>query len=255
MAQDTSPSSASSAPDESLTRLVTHGGIPYGQFLGLFRRQLPVKSYFEIGSRAGGSLAGVQCDTVAVDPAFRIEINVIGSKSALMLFQMTSDSFFEKYDLSGLLGGPVDMAFLDGLHIFEYLLRDFMNTERHMKRNGVICLHDCLPQIFGMTTREARLRSGVLGWTGDVWKVVPILQKYRPDLKIYCLDCPPTGLVMVTGLDPSSRILDDAYFDIVEEFRESEDDLRKLEAFYDAQSMLETREITAHSDFAKLCWL
>jgi hypothetical protein len=53
-------------------------------------------------------------------------------------------------------------------------------------------------------------------WAGDVWKVVLVLKRYRPDLKIRAFDSAPTGLVVVTGLDPASTALSNAYFDIVQ---------------------------------------
>ena len=39
-------------------------------------------------------------------------------------------------------------------------------------------------------------------WSGDVWKVVVWLRRHRPDLRITTLDVAPTGLAVVTGLDP-----------------------------------------------------
>jgi hypothetical protein len=83
----------------------------------------------------------------------------------------------------------VDVAFLDGMHLFEYLLRDFIHTERVCDRNSVILLDDCLPVNIEMTDGERRpdLRKDAelaSWWTGDVWKVVEILRELRPDLRI-----------------------------------------------------------------------
>ena len=39
-----------------------------------------------------------------------------------------------------------------------------------------------------------------------------------PDLIILPLDCAPTGLLLVAGLDPSSRILGDGYNEIVRRY-------------------------------------
>ena len=55
-------------------------------------------------------------------------------------------------------------------------------------------------------------------WTGDVWKVLPVLAKYRPELMIRCFDAPPTGLVTVTNLQPGNTVFDDNYKEIIEEF-------------------------------------
>jgi hypothetical protein len=89
-----------------------------------------------------------------------------------------------------------------------------VNAERFAAPGSVIVLHDCLPCDLAMTRRQRDGTSphpavypGV--WTGDVWRVLPILRRYRPELEIHVLDAPPTGLVLVTGLDPASTVLRD----------------------------------------------
>ncbi|MGB3148085.1 MAG: glycosyltransferase, partial [Paracoccaceae bacterium] len=115
------------------------------------------------------------------------------------------------------LGLKIDLAFLDGMHLFEYLLRDFINTERHMAPDGLVTLHDCVPFNRVMAERDwdrAKTRS----WTGDVWKLVPILRAYRPDLTVEVLDLAPTGLVTVRNLDPENTSLADQYDEIVSKY-------------------------------------
>ena len=41
--------------------------------------------------------------------------------------------------------------------------------------------------------------------------MVPVLRALRPEISLTCLDAPPTGLVVCTGLDPASRVLPNAY--------------------------------------------
>lgn len=188
-------------------------GMPYYRFLrGLHEAHL-FDWYLEVGCRSGESFAPVRSKTVAVDPFFQAEINIIGKKPALHVFQQTSDDFFA----SGFLarnGIRLGLAFLDGMHLVEYLLRDFMQTEAAMAPGGVILLHDCVPYGPGMTTRDLQnLPKG--SWTGDVWKLIPILQEWRPDLTLTVLDCRSTGLVCVSGLNPESRVLAGAYDRIV----------------------------------------
>ncbi|MVA24475.1 hypothetical protein GOZ92_08490 [Agrobacterium vitis] len=66
---------------------------------------------------------------------------------------MTSDAFFRDHDPRVILGRSPDVVFLDGLHQFEYLLRDFINSERIAHRDTVILLDDCLPINAEMTER------------------------------------------------------------------------------------------------------
>jgi len=136
--------------------------------------------YMEIGCRNGRSFEPVRGKTIAVDPFFKITTNVIGQKPALMCFQQTSDAFFESNVLDA-LNAKLSFSFLDGMHLMEFLLRDFINAERNSHAGGVIAMHDCCPFDYEMTTRNVD-DAPASAWTGDVWKLIPILQKYRPDL-------------------------------------------------------------------------
>jgi hypothetical protein len=134
---------------------------------------------------------------------------------------MPSDAFFHKYDPRSVLGGPIDLAFLDGMHLCEYLLRDFINVERCSKRNSVLVLHDCLPVEWLMAerkhTRTPLREHHKHSWAGDVWRTALLLKRRRPDLEITAYDAPPTGLVCVTNLSPHSNVLEDQYSECVRE--------------------------------------
>jgi hypothetical protein len=52
-------------------------------------------------------------------------------------------------------------------------------------------------------------------WTGDVWRVEPILRAWRPDLHMALVDTQPTGVLVVWGLDPASTVLADEYDEII----------------------------------------
>jgi hypothetical protein len=55
-------------------------------------------------------------------------------------------------------------------------------------------------------------------WTGDVWKTLLILQRYRPDLQIEVASAAPTGLVVIRNLNPRSTVLSKKYDALVKEF-------------------------------------
>lgn len=191
-------------------------GVHYIDFFRDLHEAILFDWYLEIGSRKGDSFAPVRGKTIAVDPYFRLRRHVMNVKRTLLLCQTTSDEFFAD-DALGRLGIQLSFSFLDGMHLFEYLLRDFMNTEAHSRPDGVIAMHDCCPFTTAMTTRDLEnLPRGA--WTGDVWKLIPILRDYRPDLTIRVLDAAPTGLVLVSGLDPQNRVLQENYDDIIARF-------------------------------------
>lgn len=189
-------------------------GIRHNRFLADLHRSHLFDWYMEIGCRSGRTFAPVRGKTIAVDPFFRVQEDVIGPKPALHVFQQTSDDFFA----SGFLKAmkiKLSFSFLDGLHLFEFLLRDLMNTESHSAPSGIIALHDCCPFSLEMTTRSLETTGP---WTGDVWKLIPILQDYRPDLKLTMLDCKPTGIVLVSNLSPGNTVLKRKYDEIVARF-------------------------------------
>ncbi len=200
-----------------------HTGMGYLEFMEVLADALSPRTYFEIGTEAGHSLRSVRCDAVCVDPDFEISQNVFQGRRVAHFFQMASDDFFAHYDLRIYLSCGVDLAFLDGLHHYEVLLRDFINTERYCHERSLVLLHDCLPLNERMAERQQRLDENEdaetrHAWTGDVWKILPILRKYRPDLRIVQFDCGPTGLIGCSGLDPQSQVLSENYDKILREF-------------------------------------
>lgn len=197
------------------------GGPDYLEVLKNVHANLRPRTYLEIGTWQGASLRLAQCASLAIDTDFQLEAGVIGSKPLCVLQQTTSDSFFARSDPVKFLGQEVDFAFLDALHVFEFVLRDFIHTERFCARASVIALHDICPLDMFMT-RPSYLPDHLEPtkytnyWTGDVWKMIPVLREYRPHLRLDCLDAKPTGLAMCSQLDPSDQTLSDKYSEIVE---------------------------------------
>ena len=191
-------------------------GMHYLNYIEAIHKVLQPKWYLEIGTQTGASLKLSEAKSISVDPAYRLTHEVMQNKPELHTYQETSDAFFKARRMKK-IGAKIDLAFLDGMHLFEYLLRDFVGTEKFCSKDGVIMMHDCLPWDGPMAMRDRSLAK-TSSWTGDVWKIVPILQKYRPDLEIEILDAEPTGLVIVSNLDPSNTVLEDNYDAILQEF-------------------------------------
>jgi hypothetical protein len=189
----------------------------YLRFLAQLHASTLFDWYLEIGCRDGKSFAPVRSKTIAVDPFFQADLNIIGPKPQLHIFQTTSDDFF-KTDFLKRNKIKLSFAFLDGMHLIEYLLRDFVNAEAAAAPGAAIAIHDCVPSDADMTTRDL---SGLktTAWAGDVWKLLPILAEYRPDLKVEVLNCRPTGLVLVSNLSPRSTVLTRAYDEILARYQ------------------------------------
>lgn len=183
---------------------------PISTYYGLLRRIHELRQpdlYVEIGVHEGHSLAFVQPGTriVGVDPAPK----VAEPPPDTTIVAETSDDFFA--NPAALRGEAIDLAFADGLHLWEQTLRDVANLERHSAPASVILIHDCNP-IDEVTA--ARERTTAV-WSGDVWKTVVALRRFRPDLSVVTADVEPTGLAIVTQLDPTNRVLFDRFDEIV----------------------------------------
>jgi hypothetical protein len=178
-------------------------GEHYFKVLARVHEHVRPATYLEVGVSRGESLRLVRPETRAlgIDPQPRVGF-ALGSHQ--QVFAQTSDEFFARSDVPALLGGkPLDMAFIDGMHHFEYALRDFLNIEPLCRPGSLVFIHDCFP----IDARSAE-RVQVSGfWSGDIWRLLVLLKKYRPDLAIHTLGTPPTGLGLISGLDPNSTVL------------------------------------------------
>lgn len=218
-------------------------GMDYRDFLDALHQKLRFAWYLEVGSQTGRSLEKCSSPSIAVDPKFRIRYDISRNKPQLHMFQQPSDDFFAAGHLKSLKAKPA-FSFLDGMHLFEFLLRDFMNAEAAGTPQSVIALHDCIPFGHGMTTRDLdNIPRGA--WTGDVWKLIPILQEYRPDLTIQVLNCAPTGLVIITNLSPRNQTLKSNYDRIVDQYKDLSLEAFGVERFFQSFAYVDASEVAA----------
>lgn len=189
-------------------------GEDYFRVLGRIHRHLRPRTYLEIGVSRGESLACVLPETqvLGIDPA-----PGLGKPPSanVRIYRVTSDDFFASYSpRAELAGQPIELAFIDGMHHFEYALRDFINVERACSGSSVILMHDCYP----LDERTAQ-REQVTGfWSGDIWRLVLLLRTQRPDLVVRTIATPPTGLGIVLNPDPNSHVLADRLEELIAEY-------------------------------------
>ncbi|KKN60593.1 hypothetical protein LCGC14_0530330 [marine sediment metagenome] len=133
-------------------------------------------SYLEIGVKNPKNNFDVILieDKDGVDPEWR-RPPVSGNK-----FVMTSDDFFNQIGKDK----RYDLVFIDGLHHFEQIDKDIVNSLKHLNDNGTVVIHDCNPTIVSMQSRP-RIAGR---WTGDGWKSVFKLRYFRNDLSIFVVN-------------------------------------------------------------------
>jgi hypothetical protein len=209
----------------------------YLDFLQGLHAALEPPTYLEIGIRHGDSLALATGPSVGIDPAYELRVELPAEPA---LFRETSDEYFDRErPLEPLGDRPAAFAFIDGLHLVEYALRDFINVERHSDWTSVVVFDDIFPADAEMAARNRRTRL----WTGDVYKILAILDRQRQDLLCIRVDTEPSGLLLVLGLDPGSRVLDERYDEIVLEAVRPDpqrvpDDVLRREGAVDPETVL-----------------
>ena len=175
---------------------------------------LEPRTYLEIGVSTGASMTLSRTRSIGVDPAFQVKKEI---HCDVHLVPETSDEFFARADPLAHFDVPViDLAFIDGMHLAEYALRDFINVERYTHAGSVIVFDDMLPRTSAEARRNHRARSENRFWAGDVFKVVATLQELRPDLVCLEVDTYPTGTSVVLLPDPKSTTLLDHYDGLVD---------------------------------------
>jgi hypothetical protein len=201
-------------PAQFLLAEIKLPGEGYYRWLKWLHERLLPKTYLEIGILNGDSLCLAQPPTraIGIDPAPRV-IRPLAAETHL--YCLKSDAFFASGSFGKLLEtDPLELVFIDGSHLLEDVLKDFINLEVHCRKNSIIALHDTIP-LDDITQRRQRTTAF---YTGDVWKAVLCLKHYRPDLAIFTIATPPTGLTVISNLDPKSRLIADHYDEAIGRF-------------------------------------
>ncbi|WP_328350190.1 class I SAM-dependent methyltransferase [Streptomyces sp. NBC_00445] len=202
------------------------------EFLRELHKVSANRNYLEIGVNDGRSLTLSRVPSIAIDPAFKVVTEI---RCDVHLAKATSDDFFARQNPLGHLKGgrhplrnlarnrspfghwqrtTLDLSFIDGMHLFEYTLRDFINVEKHSDWASVIVFDDMLPRNVDEAARDRHTGA----WTGDVYKMVEVLNRFRPDLVTVLVDTQPTGQLVVFGADPGNTVLSDKYDEILAEY-------------------------------------
>jgi SAM-dependent methyltransferase len=188
------------------------GHVPYHDVLKKIHEVLKPKFYVEIGVRKGKSFGLAKCESIGIDP----EPDIKGKLSDNQyIYEMTSDSFFLHEGKRVLENKKLDLVFIDGLHLFEFALRDFMNVEKYANSNTVVVIDDIFPN----NSIQAQRERSTAVWTGDVWKLAACLVDERKDLQLFFIDSYPTGMLVIKSLNPKNNKLINQYNPIIRRYK------------------------------------
>src|SRR5919107_2890242 len=108
----------------------------YLDFLAGLHERLAPPTYLESRVRHGDSLALARGPAVGIDPEFELQAEL---RDDTKLFAETSDEYFDRDDPLAPFGGePIAFAFIDGMHLAEFVVRDFANVERNAHWSTVV---------------------------------------------------------------------------------------------------------------------
>ena len=121
------------------------------------------KNYLEIGCDKNQLFSKINIDNkIGVDPFSGGNV------------RKTSDDFFKENKSN------FDIVFIDGLHTYEQVKKDILNSVNCLLDEGIILVHDCMPDSLG---KQAVPRYK-MQWNGDVWKAIVDLRQ-QENLEIY----------------------------------------------------------------------
>jgi hypothetical protein len=185
------------------------GAEDYMALMARLHDELDPAFYLEIGVDTGVSLLLAACPALGIDPAPRLGKPLAGHQR---LSITTSDDYFRFLARRDELPA-IDFAFIDGMHLIENAFMDLLNVERHCAPWSLIVIDDVFPNHPAQASRQRVTQF----WTGDVWKILAVLQRHRPDLLVLRVNTAPTGLLLILGADPTNDALWDSFDDVLVE--------------------------------------
>lgn len=165
-------------------------------------------SYLEIGVWMGETLDDVRIPFKwGVDPDPKFQLDQL--PQGMRVSKQTSDEFFASLPTNM----RFDLVFLDGLHTAEQTYRDFLAVLNHIHSGSVILIDDVLPDDDLSAIPDLnealslKVKAGITDgrWHGDVWKIIPTIHKFHPELEFVLIQSSSQGLDNVQAILWQSR--------------------------------------------------
>lgn len=145
--------------------------------------------YLEIGTENGYTFKNIKfTNKIGVDPDPKYHLPNIIIK--------TSDDYFNDLENEENKNNKMnDIYFIDGMHLCDFVLKDFNNSIKYLNDGGIIFIDDIIPINYDEQLRipnkhyyENNILKYGEPWTGDVWKFIYyLLLNYREkiDIKVF----------------------------------------------------------------------
>ncbi len=144
------------------------------------------KNYLEIGCDQNQLFSKVNIENkIGVDP-------VSGGN-----VRKTSDAFFRDNK------SRFDIIFIDGLHTYNQVKKDILNSIHYLEKKGIILVHDCMPD----SLDKQAVPRYKMQWNGDVWKAIVDLRQ-NENLQIYTCEIDQGIGIITTNKNTSILKLD-----------------------------------------------
>jgi len=142
------------------------------------------KNYLEIGCDQNQLFSKVKINNkIGVDPESGGNIRT------------TSDNFFSDNTKK------FDIIFIDGLHVYEQVKKDIINSVKCLNENGIILVHDCMPE----SLAKQAVPRFKMKWNGDVWKaIVDLRQNEELDIHTCEID---EGIGVIQKKENSDKLI------------------------------------------------
>lgn len=108
-----------------------------GEFISDLIRDLNFSSYLELGVAAGKCWNQISCENKVGVDLYNDSIWNIAN-----VLSITTDEYFSSLDKSQ---EKFDIIFIDAKHEKNQVLRDFSNSLKNLKKNGIVIFHDVYP--------------------------------------------------------------------------------------------------------------
>lgn len=168
------------------------------EHLGSLHQMIRPRHYLEI-SVSGDSYVDLaasptECVLIREEQPLRISC-----RSNTRIYPCSADRFFAQTSAYDRPTQAIDLALICGTHDHRAALRSFWHIERLSSPAATVAILGTRP--LDQTSTKGDQHQPLSA--GDVWKLIPHLQKMRPELKIATVDASPAGLTLIRGLKPN----------------------------------------------------